>query len=214
MRRSVLTPARPRPFGRGDFSLDRSPDSKVSAVVKVRVMFYLRTPGTSTGPPATESGLVADDGGAEGIHDRQLPNVYSSSAAGVTPPTVRRSPTPQYTSEAMREKIQGSVELQLVIGVKGTVTAARVVRSLDARYGLNQQAVKRPPECGHSRPAGYRGKRYLARSRWSSHSSSIRPAWLRFRSATVHSSPRRSSLCAPACRGTRPSGCDACRRRG
>lgn len=120
--------------------------NKVAAVVKVRVMFYLHTPGTSTGPPATESGLLGGDDRRPEPGGRQPSNIYSSSAAGVTQPTVRKSRVPSYTSAAMREKIQGSVELQLVIGVKGTVTSARVVKSLDARYGLDQQAVKTAKE--------------------------------------------------------------------
>jgi TonB family protein len=120
--------------------------NKVAAVVKVRLMFHLHTPGTSAGPPATESGLVGDDDGLREPAGRQPSNIYSSSAAGVTEPTVRKSREPSYTSAAMREKIQGSVELELVIGVKGTVTSARVVKSLDARYGLDQQAVKTAKE--------------------------------------------------------------------
>jgi TonB family protein len=58
------------------------------------------------------------------------------------PPAAVRIMTAAYTSEAMRKKIQGDVELLVVIGTDGTVRAVRVVKSLDATYGLDAQAVR------------------------------------------------------------------------
>lgn len=48
---------------------------------------------------------------------------------------------PKYTPEAMRQKIQGVVELELDIDDTGRVAAARVVKSLDSLYGLDDQAI-------------------------------------------------------------------------
>ncbi|MGE3344601.1 MAG: energy transducer TonB, partial [Vicinamibacterales bacterium] len=48
---------------------------------------------------------------------------------------------PKYTAEAMRQKIQGTVELELDIDADGVVTGARVVKSLDTMYGLDDQAI-------------------------------------------------------------------------
>jgi TonB family protein len=61
---------------------------------------------------------------------------------GVASPVRLREVRPQYTPQAMREKIQGSIELEVVIGPDGAVSDARVVRSLDAVFGLDEQALK------------------------------------------------------------------------
>jgi protein TonB len=48
---------------------------------------------------------------------------------------------PQYTSEAMRAKLQGMVTLEVVVNTDGTVGDAKVVRSLDPIFGLDQAAI-------------------------------------------------------------------------
>jgi TonB family protein len=50
---------------------------------------------------------------------------------GVTVPKVVREVKPRYTSDAMLAKVQGSVLLECVVDVDGTVSDARVERSLD-----------------------------------------------------------------------------------
>ena len=55
---------------------------------------------------------------------------------------VLRDITPSYTPEAMRAKVQGTVELQLVVLADGSVGAIRVVKSLDDQYGLDRQAIE------------------------------------------------------------------------
>jgi protein TonB len=54
-------------------------------------------------------------------------------------PQVVKERKPSYTSAAMRAKIQGSVEVEAVVGVDGTVVDARIVRGLDP--GLDEQAL-------------------------------------------------------------------------
>jgi periplasmic protein TonB len=61
---------------------------------------------------------------------------------GISWPERIREVKPQYTADAMRLKIQGSVLIQAVLGVDGKILDARVVRSLDAIYGLDQAALK------------------------------------------------------------------------
>src|SRR5579872_2193997 len=61
---------------------------------------------------------------------------------GVTEPTLIREVKPAYTSDAMRARLQGSVWVRAVVGVDGTVTDARVVRSLDPYLGLDAEALK------------------------------------------------------------------------
>jgi TonB family protein len=61
---------------------------------------------------------------------------------GVTLPRVVREVKPEYTAEAMREKIQGSVLIEATVTTEGGVIDAKVVRSLDAKYGLDDEALK------------------------------------------------------------------------
>ena len=53
-----------------------------------------------------------------------------------------REVKPQYTSDAMRAKIQGAVLLQCTVRPDGSVTDIQVVRSLDPTFGLDQEAIK------------------------------------------------------------------------
>jgi protein TonB len=59
--------------------------------------------------------------------------------SGVTPPTVLKQVTPKYTADAMRQRIQGVVVLEVVISRDGVPTAIRVTRSLDP--GLDGEAI-------------------------------------------------------------------------
>jgi len=62
--------------------------------------------------------------------------------SGVTTPRVLKEVKPQYTAQAMRAKIQGSVLLECVVLPDGTAGSIRVVRSLDSTFGLDQEAMK------------------------------------------------------------------------
>lgn len=62
--------------------------------------------------------------------------------AGVKLPVRTNSVHPQYTPEALREKIQGTVELELIVRADGTVGDVRVRKSLDKIYGLDDQAIR------------------------------------------------------------------------
>jgi TonB family protein len=59
---------------------------------------------------------------------------------GVTAPEPTRVVDPEYTDEARRRQIRGEVYLDAVVMPDGSVGATRVVRSLDAQYGLDAQA--------------------------------------------------------------------------
>src|SRR5204862_1771818 len=60
----------------------------------------------------------------------------------ITQPTVKKQVKPNYTRDAMDAHIEGVVLLQVVIGSDGLVKDVRVIKSLDARFGLDQEAVK------------------------------------------------------------------------
>lgn len=95
-----------------------------------------RGSGTGSGAgPGTGSGLGPGSGGGTGGGVYQPGN-------GVTLPVVVREVKPQYTAEAMRAKVQGTVWLECVVLPDGTVGPVEVVRSLDTSFGLDQEAVK------------------------------------------------------------------------
>jgi TonB family protein len=70
------------------------------------------------------------------------PDAPRPSANGVTMPKLLHEEQPQYTAEALKQKITGSVMVECVVGVDGSVQNARVVRSLDTVYGLDEEALK------------------------------------------------------------------------
>jgi TonB family protein len=94
--------------------------------------------GTGTGSgigPGTGPGLGPGSGGGTGG------GVYRPGN-GVLPPRILREVKPQYTADAMRAKVQGVVELEAVVLPDGSVGEVRIVRSLDAVFGLDQEAIK------------------------------------------------------------------------
>jgi TonB family protein len=93
--------------------------------------------GTGTGSgigPGTGSGLGDGRGGGTGG------GVYRPGN-GVTLPRVLVEVKPQYTSDAMRAKVQGMVLLECVVKSDGSVGDVQVVRSLDSAFGLDQEAI-------------------------------------------------------------------------
>jgi TonB family protein len=59
---------------------------------------------------------------------------------GVANPVVLRSVRPQYTQDAMRRKVQGIVQLEVVVDPTGSVVGVEVLKSLDPE--LDAEAVK------------------------------------------------------------------------
>jgi TonB family protein len=60
---------------------------------------------------------------------------------GVTAPRLIKEAKPGYTAEAMRAKIQGAVFLEAVVQTDGTVGEVRVTRSLDKKFGLDEECI-------------------------------------------------------------------------
>ncbi|HJZ75763.1 MAG TPA: energy transducer TonB [Vicinamibacterales bacterium] len=67
--------------------------------------------------------------------------VYDAKTDGVTLPQPTRQVKAQYTAEAMRQMIEGDVLLAVVVTSDGAVGDVTVKESLDAVYGLDQEAV-------------------------------------------------------------------------
>jgi len=70
-----------------------------------------------------------------------LKGAYLATAAGVERPKLLKDVKPVYTADAMRAKIQGDVEVQIVVSVKGEVERVRVTQSLDKVFGLDSEAL-------------------------------------------------------------------------
>lgn len=80
------------------------------------------------------------------------PDVHSAATAalnaertaergGVVAPRPIRRATPGYTGPAMRARIQGTVWVQGIVEIDGTLSDVRVVRSLDQQFGLDEEAL-------------------------------------------------------------------------
>jgi TonB family protein len=57
----------------------------------------------------------------------------------ITPPRLSEVASAEYTPEARKKKIEGSVTLMIVVDKKGDVTDAKVVKGLG--YGLDENAI-------------------------------------------------------------------------
>jgi TonB family protein len=68
------------------------------------------------------------------------PGVVYKPGDGVSPPRVTRQVKPQYPADAMKAKIEGRVQLELVVLPDGTVGDVTVVRSLHT--SLDLEAIK------------------------------------------------------------------------
>lgn len=90
--------------------------------------------GTGVGP-GQGSGLGAGFGGGTGG------GAYRPGS-GVSSPQLLTQVKPQYTTDAMRAKIQGKVLLEVVVMPDGRAGDIRVIRSLDRTFGLDEEAIK------------------------------------------------------------------------
>jgi len=116
------------------------------------------TPGALESNQASASQGIGTAGGAgtgsgTGIGPGQGPGLGQGSGGGtgggfyrpgngVELPRVIREVKPQYTAEAMRAKVQGTVLLECVVLADGSVGNVEVVKSLDPTFGLDQEAIK------------------------------------------------------------------------
>lgn len=85
-------------------------------------------------PPAPATEAVPEKGWP--------PAGVTRPGGSVVAPKVIKEAKPTYTPEAMSARIQGSVLLEAVVNADGTVGEVRVKRSLDSKFGLDEQAVK------------------------------------------------------------------------
>jgi TonB family protein len=87
--------------------------------------------------------FVAGTGTAVGSATPGSPvNGVYRAGGNVTLPKVQHEVRPQYTADALQAKIEGTVLVEAVVGVNGSIGDVQVARSLDPVYGLDSEAVK------------------------------------------------------------------------
>ncbi|MCC7125506.1 MAG: energy transducer TonB [Acidobacteria bacterium] len=99
----------------------------------------------SGGGAGTGSGTGIGPGQGSGLGDGRGGGTGGGAyrpGAGITVPRVLQEARPNYTADAMRAKIQGSVYLECIVMPDGTVGDVRVTKSLDPIFGLDQEAIK------------------------------------------------------------------------
>lgn len=116
-----------------------------SGVQKLPGVITAMSDGLGTGAPAGSGpGPGAGPGDGAGLGPGRYAGFGDGYQVGngVNAPRLIREVKPGYTSDAMRARIQGTVKLQAIVSPDGSVSAARVIRSLDATFGLDQEALK------------------------------------------------------------------------
>jgi TonB family protein len=73
--------------------------------------------------------------------DPRYPGAYLPGG-DVTQPRLIRRVNPRYTLNALRRRIQGAVIVKGVVHQDGSISDVSVVSSLDAKYGLDEAAVR------------------------------------------------------------------------
>ena len=118
----------------------------VGAVSELRPLELL-TRGQGSGPGADGGrgpGIGVGEGERLGNGRPGAPGAGGDGALpgnGVSWPRLMREVKPNYTADAMRAQVEGLVELEILVLEDGSVGNVRIVRSLDSRFGLDQEAI-------------------------------------------------------------------------
>jgi protein TonB len=100
--------------------------------------------GVSAGPGDSGAGTTntPDQGGLGQGPGRGFGDGTTPYGPGVTMPSIIARVDPKYTVQAMQLHIQGTAVIECVVRADGTVGDARIIRSLDRRYGLDEEGLK------------------------------------------------------------------------
>lgn len=86
-----------------------------------------------------------------------LKGAYEMNTPELIKPTITKMVYPKYTPDGMRQKLQGTVTVEIIIGPEGTVTKSRIQASLDKIYGLDAAALEAARQCTFT-PATLQGQ--------------------------------------------------------
>ncbi len=93
---------------------------------------FVRVVPPTTGGPSSETPSSRPPASAS----------VAAVGAGVQQPQAVRQVNPSYPLPAMRARVEGTVIVQGIVQLDGTLSDARVVRSVDQKYGLDEEALK------------------------------------------------------------------------
>jgi TonB family protein len=138
------------------------PEQQMNIPAKTLASAEVTSPGvlegmTSSGVPTLSQGSGSGGGAGTGVGTGIGPGEGSGLGPGwgggtgggayrpgngVELPRVIREVKPQYTADAMRAKVQGTVWLEAIVMPDGSVGKVEVVKSLDSVFGLDREAIK------------------------------------------------------------------------
>jgi TonB family protein len=117
-------------------------EGKPVPVVITMILEFRVHQGPPQTPPVPPAAPMGTGGGAPQADEDFYKGAYREATPGVIPPRARFERRPNYTAEAMRQKIQGLVEIEAVVMPDGSVARARVKTSLDKTFGLDEEALR------------------------------------------------------------------------
>ena len=140
----------PKPVEPAPIPKEEPPPEPVNIPVQTLTAAPVSAPGVLTPNPDTLStGSGSGSGAGPGQGSGVGPGFGGGTGGGayrpgngVNLPQPLREVKPQYTADAMRAKVQGTVLLECVVLPDGSVGSVEVVRSLDSTFGLDQEAIK------------------------------------------------------------------------
>jgi periplasmic protein TonB len=143
---SVPTPPQPTP----EPPKEEPPVEQLNIPAQTLAAAPVASPGALTNnPDTTSTGSGSGTGAGAGQGSGLGPGFGGGTGGGafrpgngVNLPQPLKEVKPQYTADAMRAKVQGTVLLECVVLPDGSVGAVEVVRSLDSAFGLDQEAIK------------------------------------------------------------------------
>ena len=152
---SIAPPRRAREIGSNEISVPASPPQQASteSIVEPQpeastlpaqpmgdatqtLVGVIESSGTSAGPGSRGTGDTPGSDRTPGFGEGAYPG-----GPGVTMPTLIERVAPKYTVGAMQARIQGVAMVECVVLPDGTVGDARIIRSLDPRFGLDEEAL-------------------------------------------------------------------------
>lgn len=144
-----VTPPEPVPVPEVVPEVPPPPVPILVAPIQTNAANVIQASGQNTVSLASYGGGGRGGGVGEGVGNGVGPGEGSGFGGGafapgngVTYPKVLREVRPVYTSEGMRAKTQGEVEIEAVVLADGSVGEVRVVKSLDRQFGLDEEALK------------------------------------------------------------------------
>jgi TonB family protein len=115
--------------------------SRLRKLAKESVMSRRRLVWTAAVLACVMAGAIAGTVRALPLAAGDPQQVVDAKEPGLTMPRVISEVKPQYTPEAMRARIEGTVILTAVVRTDGRTSDIAITRSLDKEYGLDEQAV-------------------------------------------------------------------------